>query len=288
MLWFHTMISYIIVWCHTMISHCDNICCSVMSYYDEIGRTVNQLFTNGYNCYLISYYDITHVIIYVISYCDSQIHKISYVISYVYYSRLWYHTWYHNCFMISCMIWYVMRLPCLYICPAAYWDEPFSSPASSTATPIQLFPTNSRTADYLILCLLIPIAARERAAEWTSFSSFHTWYRIWYNIWYHKLWYHRWCYDITSYLWYHVLSYDIMINTMISYMVWYHIWCGIIVEEWYHYFTQDITHKIMLLDRQFEPYLRANTVAPSWCGLGCRSRTLMVEYISPLFYDITD
>ncbi len=37
------------------------------------------------------------------------------------------------------------------------------------------------------------------------------------------------------------------------------------------------------LDRQFEPYLRANTVAPSWCGLGCRSRTLMVEYISPLF-----
>ncbi len=38
------------------------------------------------------------------------------------------------------------------------------------------------------------------------------------------------------------------------------------------------------LDRQFEPYLRANTVAPSWCGLGCRYRTLMVEYISPLFY----
>jgi hypothetical protein len=37
------------------------------------------------------------------------------------------------------------------------------------------------------------------------------------------------------------------------------------------------------LDRQFEPYLRANTVAPSWCGLGCRSRTLMVEYISSLF-----
>jgi hypothetical protein len=38
------------------------------------------------------------------------------------------------------------------------------------------------------------------------------------------------------------------------------------------------------LDRQFEPYLRANTVAPSWCGLGCRSRTLMVEYISPWFF----
>ena len=38
------------------------------------------------------------------------------------------------------------------------------------------------------------------------------------------------------------------------------------------------------LDRQFEPYPRANTVAPSWCGLGCRSRTLMVEYISPLFF----
>jgi hypothetical protein len=37
------------------------------------------------------------------------------------------------------------------------------------------------------------------------------------------------------------------------------------------------------LDHQFEPYLRAHTVAPSWCGLGCRSRTLMVEYISPLF-----
>jgi hypothetical protein len=37
------------------------------------------------------------------------------------------------------------------------------------------------------------------------------------------------------------------------------------------------------LDRQFEPYPRANTVAPSWCGLGCRSRTLMVEYISPWF-----
>ncbi len=37
------------------------------------------------------------------------------------------------------------------------------------------------------------------------------------------------------------------------------------------------------LDRQLEPYLRANTVAPSWCGLGCRSRTLMVEYISPRF-----
>ncbi len=26
------------------------------------------------------------------------------------------------------------------------------------------------------------------------------------------------------------------------------------------------------------------TVAPSWCGLGCRSRTLMVEYISPHFF----
>ncbi len=38
------------------------------------------------------------------------------------------------------------------------------------------------------------------------------------------------------------------------------------------------------LDRQFEPYLRANTVAPSWCGLGCRSRTLMVQYISPQFF----
>ncbi len=37
------------------------------------------------------------------------------------------------------------------------------------------------------------------------------------------------------------------------------------------------------LDRQFEPYPRANMVAPSWCGLGCRSRTLMVEYISPWF-----
>jgi hypothetical protein len=37
------------------------------------------------------------------------------------------------------------------------------------------------------------------------------------------------------------------------------------------------------LDRQFEPYPRANTVAPSWCGLGCRSRTLMVAYISPWF-----
>ncbi len=37
------------------------------------------------------------------------------------------------------------------------------------------------------------------------------------------------------------------------------------------------------LDRQLEPYLRANMVAPSWCGLGCRSRTLMVEYISPCF-----
>jgi hypothetical protein len=37
------------------------------------------------------------------------------------------------------------------------------------------------------------------------------------------------------------------------------------------------------LDRQFESYPRANTVAPSWCGLGCRSRTLMVEYISPWF-----
>ncbi len=41
------------------------------------------------------------------------------------------------------------------------------------------------------------------------------------------------------------------------------------------------------LDRQFEPYLRANTVAPSWCGLGCRSRTLIAEYISPLFYIIS-
>ncbi len=29
------------------------------------------------------------------------------------------------------------------------------------------------------------------------------------------------------------------------------------------------------LDRQFEPYPRANSVAPSWCGLGCRSRTSM-------------
>jgi hypothetical protein len=38
------------------------------------------------------------------------------------------------------------------------------------------------------------------------------------------------------------------------------------------------------LDRQFEPYPRAITVAPSWCGLGCRSRTLMVEYISPWFF----
>ncbi len=37
------------------------------------------------------------------------------------------------------------------------------------------------------------------------------------------------------------------------------------------------------LDRQFEPYPRANMVAPSWCGLGCRSRTLMVENISPCF-----
>jgi hypothetical protein len=40
------------------------------------------------------------------------------------------------------------------------------------------------------------------------------------------------------------------------------------------------------LDRQFEPYPRANTVAPSWCGLGCRSRTLMVEYISPWFFRV--
>ncbi len=38
------------------------------------------------------------------------------------------------------------------------------------------------------------------------------------------------------------------------------------------------------LDRQFEPYPRVNTVAPSWCGLGCRSRTLIIEYISPWFF----
>jgi hypothetical protein len=39
------------------------------------------------------------------------------------------------------------------------------------------------------------------------------------------------------------------------------------------------------LDRLFEPYLRAYTVAPLWCGLGCRSRTLIVEYIiNPLFF----
>jgi hypothetical protein len=36
------------------------------------------------------------------------------------------------------------------------------------------------------------------------------------------------------------------------------------------------------LDRQF--YLRVYTVAPSWCGLGCSSRTMMVEYIHPLFF----
>ncbi len=45
------------------------------------------------------------------------------------------------------------------------------------------------------------------------------------------------------------------------------------------------------LDRQFEPYLRAHTVAPPWCGLGCRSRTsiVMVEYInpSPRFFTVT-
>ncbi len=45
-----------------------------------------------------------------------------------------------------------------------------------------------------------------------------------------------------------------------------------------------MTASWLSLDRQFEPYLRANTVAPSWCGLGCRSRTLMVEYISPLCF----
>jgi hypothetical protein len=28
---------------------------------------------------------------------------------------------------------------------------------------------------------------------------------------------------------------------------------------------------LLSLDRQFEPYPRANTVAPSWCGLGCRT-----------------
>jgi hypothetical protein len=36
------------------------------------------------------------------------------------------------------------------------------------------------------------------------------------------------------------------------------------------------------LDRQFDPYLRANT-AKSWCGLGCRLRNLMVEYIDLWF-----
>jgi hypothetical protein len=39
-------------------------------------------------------------------------------------------------------------------------------------------------------------------------------------------------------------------------------------------------------DIQFKPYLRANTMAPSWRGLGCRSRTLMVEYINPRFFTI--
>jgi hypothetical protein len=38
------------------------------------------------------------------------------------------------------------------------------------------------------------------------------------------------------------------------------------------------------VDHQFEPYPCANTVAPSWCSLGCRSRILMVKYINPRFY----
>ncbi len=51
-----------------------------------------------------------------------------------------------------------------------------------------------------------------------------------------------------------------------------------------HHLGERHAHSPHMLDRPFEPYLRAYTVAPSWCGLGCRSRTLMVEYINPLFY----
>jgi hypothetical protein len=51
--------------------------------------------------------------------------------------------------------------------------------------------------------------------------------------------------------------------------------------------TVSCTQLEVLFDSQFEPYLRANTVAPSWCGLGCRSRTLMVEYINPRFFFLT-
>ncbi len=61
----------------------------------------------------------------------------------------------------------------------------------------------------------------------------------------------------------------------------------ILYDPWYYLysnFKSCIWMYELSLDRQFEPYLRANTVAPSWCGLGCRSRTLMVEYISPLFF----
>ncbi len=73
---------------------------------------------------------------------------------------------------------------------------------------------------------------------------------------------------------------------------WYvHTICGTHVQRMYMYIQcmgrRGLVVKAagwLSLDSQFEPYPRANTVAPSWCGLGCRSRSLMVEYISPWFY----
>ncbi len=70
MLWYNTMISYIVVWHHTTISYYDIIYCSVMSCYNIIEQLYpldEELYllviTNGYNGSMISYYNITHDII---------------------------------------------------------------------------------------------------------------------------------------------------------------------------------------------------------------------------------
>ncbi len=78
-----------------------------------------------------------------------------------------------------------------------------------------------------------------------------------------------------------------MILRIYTWFTQYEIYLRMILRHWLYFGRRGLVVKAagwLSLDRQFEPYLRAYTVAPSWCGLGCRSRTLMVEYIDPRFF----